>query len=595
MKWRNIRWLTAVTALLCLSTGSLYAQKEHSLREFNDAGQIVCYWKKGEGESAVKQLKEIGLDIIFFPPNERFAACRSGKLTEDQIAKLKALPSIEFIEPDVKLILERQAETPKNPPVNAEMVNAYEHAGRMVCYWKPGKKKEVDELIKKLGLVVEFAPPGEQFIQCSWKAPLAKEVLEKLSKSELLEFVEPEVSLIQEKAGVGRVIEFESGTIRAGTSPSGNLMATPEDPDLNKLWGMKKIRAYDAWSKVRTTDVTVAIIDSGIDYNHPDLKANIWTNTAEIPGNGKDDDNNGIVDDFYGPDYTVLKSGVPTGDPLDGNGHGSHVAGTIGAVGNNKVGVAGVNWRAKLMALKVFNEKGEAPYGSALAAAMGYVIRAKAGGENVRVMNMSLRWNTDSINLRKKFDEADKAGIIVVCAAGNLQPGEDPKFLDNEQHPQYPASFEHENVISVANITEQGDLNKGSHFGSKSVDLGAPGTDIYSTYPVSKGSYASLTGTSMASPHVAGSVALIWGMSEHKNSEYKKVKQLILDKTSAFNPLKGKSVTGGVLDLGFLGELKPTPPPTRPNPPHVVIICPPPRCYIPCPPRPHQYYRFRCG
>jgi len=482
----------------------------------------------------------------------------------------------------------------KAPPINAEMVNAYEHAGRMVCYWKEGKKDEVKAFVKKLGLKIEFAPPGEQFIQCSWPAPLTKQTLEQLSKSELLDFVEPDISLLKESASKGRIITLSQGTVKVERGSRGELLARPDDPDLDKLWGMKKINAFQVWGKANSTDVVIAVIDSGIDYNHPDLKANIWTNTGEIPDNGIDDDKNGHIDDFYGQDYTILKDGEPTGNPLDRYGHGTHVAGTIGAVGNNKIGIAGVNWRVRLMALKVFNDAGDAPYGSALAAAMGYAIRAKKGGQNLRVINMSLRWGSDSENLQRKFNEAEKEGIMVVCAAGNLGRGEDPKTLDNDVFPQYPASFKNANIIAVANITEGGELNKGSHYGLKSVHLGAPGTDVYSTVPTSKGSYDSFTGTSMASPHVAGAVALAWGQPKYKSLEFAALKKVILDSASPFPPLKGKSITGGVLDISFLGEpVPPIRPPTPPPPP--VIVCPPPVYYCPCPPRRHIFYRFRCG
>lgn len=589
--------ISCLTVLVVLvTTIPALAQKKYTTKQLNDAGQIVCVWKKGQANAALAQLKQLGLEVVFKPPQERFAACRSGKLTEEQVAKLKELPAIEFVEPDVKLIVERD-DSKKDPPINNEMLLAYEHAGRMVCFWKDGKKEEVKKFVKQLGLNIEFAPPREKFIQCSWKSPLKKETLQQLAKSDLLEFVEPDVSLLADKAHQGRIIELPQGVVRFNRSPDG-LQALPDDPDLAKLWGMKKIKAYEAWSKANSTDVVVAVIDSGFDYNHPDLKANIWTNTGEIPGNGIDDDKNGHIDDFYGQNYTVLKDGEPTGDPIDGDGHGTHVAGTIGGVGNNKIGVVGVNWRVRMMALKVFDNKGGAPYGTALAAAMGYAIRAKTqGGQNVRVMNMSLRWGADSGNLQLKFNEAEKEGIIVVCAAGNLRVdlGEDPKTVDNDQFPQYPASFKNKNVIAVANITEQGELNRGSHYGLKSVHIGAPGTDVWSTVPISKGSYASFTGTSMASPHVAGAVALVWGQPRYKAFNFQSVKQLILDNAQKFPPLEGKSITGGVLDISFLGDKeRPVPQPPPPGAPPI-IICPPPTFYCPCPPHRHIFYRFRCG
>lgn len=581
-----------LTALLAAAFAAVHAptvfgDQKFSAAEINAADQFVCVWKVGAANDAVPMLQKAQLEIIFRPPNERFAAC-TGKLTPEKLKELTAPGSpIEFIEPDVKLTLGKEEEPVGLREVTPEVLNAYEHAGRMVCVWKKadGKRERIKDLIKEVGLEIEFEPPNEPFIQCKWNPPLQKSTLEGLMKSPDLDYIEPDITLLAENATQGRVIEFASGTPVTVTA-NGRLLTTPDDPDINKCWGLKSINAPTAWTCVNSTSVIVATIDSGIDYEHPDLKANVWTNTGEIPGNNIDDDKNGHIDDFYGQNYTVLKNGAPTGDPMDGLGHGTHVAGTIGAVGNNKQGIAGVNWRVQIMALKVFSDDGKAPYGSALRTAIGYAMRNKA-----KVINMSLSWGSDSQLLAQRFDEAEKAGILMVCSAGNLNPMDDPKTVDNDAIPQFPASFPNDNILSVANITEQEQLSNRSHFGAKSVDLGAPGTDVYSTYPVSKGSYNSLSGTSMASPHVAGAAALIWGQKSNAASDYKAIRKLVLDNVRATPTLSGKSVTGGTLDIGFL--CKTTAPPPGQKPP--VVRCPPPRCWVPCPPRRHLFYRLICA
>ena len=368
-----------------------------------------------------------------------------------------------------------------------------------------------------------------------------------------------------------------NGTPRT-ISLEGRLATVPDDPSISKQWGMTKIKAPHAWTCANSTDVIVAVIDTGIDYYHPDLKANMWVNTGEIPNNGVDDDKNGFTDDVYGHNQTVLgMAGEPTGDPIDGHGHGTHVAGIIGAVGNNKVGVTGVNWRVKLMAIKIFDDNGKAPYDTALPSALKYAI-----DNNVKVINLSLKWNSERAYLKQYIDEAERKGILVVCAAGNLNSGDDPKTINNDVIPQYPASFANSNIISVANVTENDELNQTSHFGATSVDLGAPGTDVYSTYPVAKGSYESLTGTSMAAPHVAGAAALIWGQPRYRNENFQVIRKLIENNVRSLPSLQGKCVTGGTLNIAFLCDKT-----------QDCTCPPPPRCCAPCHRRGHLFFRLR--
>lgn len=289
------------------------------------------------------------------------------------------------------------------------------------------------------------------------------------------------------------------------------LQATePNDPLFTELWGIKDsngagLNLPAAWSNGATDDleeVVVGVIDTGIDYNHPDLQENIWVNPNEIAGNGIDDDNNGWVDDIHGIDPVQNDS-----DPMDELDHGTHVAGTIAAVTNNGIGVAGVSNNSKLIGCKIFDPTHENS-GSTLAivACLDYFLELKKAGINIVVTNNS--WGSRPGGA---FDQAiydgilkhREANITFVAAAGN-------DSNDNDAIPVYPASYELNNVISVAALNPDGTLAQFSNFGKATVDIAAPGVAILSTVPNNE--YAVFDGTSMAAPHVAGLVAMIRGM-----------------------------------------------------------------------------------
>ncbi len=276
---------------------------------------------------------------------------------------------------------------------------------------------------------------------------------------------------------------------------------TPNDPDFGQLWGLSSARGIDApraWElSTGSSDVVVAVIDTGIDYNHPDLNENMWRNPGEVAGNGVDDDGNGIVDDVYG--YNAM---AENGNPMDDNLHGTHCAGTIGGVGNNRIGVAGVNHRVKLMALKFLDNKGSGSLSNAIKA-IDYAIASKRK-HNIARLVLSNSWGGGGYSqaLYDAIDRARAAGIVFVAAAGN-------EANDNDASPAYPGSYDLSNVVSVAAIDRDGNLAGFSNFGTTTVDIAAPGVSIYSTAP--NGGYATLSGTSMATPHVSGALALLWG------------------------------------------------------------------------------------
>jgi subtilisin family serine protease/subtilisin-like proprotein convertase family protein len=267
---------------------------------------------------------------------------------------------------------------------------------------------------------------------------------------------------------------------------------TPNDPGYSQLYAMSKISAPTAWDTTTGSgNFVVAVIDSGVDYNHPDLNANMWRNPGEVNGDGIDNDGNGLVDDFYGANFI----GTNTGNPFDDNGHGTHVAGTIGAVGNNGVGVAGVNWGVKIMALKFLSASGSGSTSDAVEA-LNYAV-----ANGAKVSNNSWGGGGYSSTLFNAIQAAQAKGHIFVAAAGNSN-------VNIDTSPSYPASYNLANVVAVASTTSTDARSSFSNYGVTTVDIAAPGSGIVSTTP--NNTYSNFSGTSMASPHVAGAIALYW-------------------------------------------------------------------------------------
>ena len=275
--------------------------------------------------------------------------------------------------------------------------------------------------------------------------------------------------------------------------PNYVLRAMPSDPHFDLLWGLEKIGAPSAWQVTTgSPSVVVGVIDSGVDFSHPDLAGARWTNTGEscdaCKTNGVDDDGNGYVDDWRGWDFANGDN-----DPSDDNGHGTHVAGTVGAVGDNGVGVTGVAQQVRVMGLKFIGANGEGTAADAVSA----ILYASANGAHVT--NNSYGGDGFSQAMLDAIRTADARNSLFVAAAGN-------SFSDNDVAPVYPAGYDVPNVVSVAATDDEDDLAWFSNAGAKSVDLAAPGVDVYSTSP--GGGYRFDSGTSMAAPHVAGAAAL---------------------------------------------------------------------------------------
>lgn len=319
--------------------------------------------------------------------------------------------------------------------------------------------------------------------------------------------------------------------------------AVPNDPRYMELWAMNNtgqtggtpgadIRAPTAWDiTTGSTNVIVAVIDTGIDYNHPDLAGNMWMNPDEIPGNGIDDDSNGIIDDVHGARW-VDGSGVPTsGDPMDGNQHGTHCAGTIGGIGDNNVGVAGVNWRVRFMALKFLSDFGSGSTADAISA-IEYAI-----DKGARLSNNSWGGGGFSQALQDAIDAAGAANQLFIAAAGN-------SGTDNDSSPHYPSSYSSENIIAVASSDHFDERSSFSCFGRNSVDLAAPGSSILSTTP--GGNYGILSGTSMATPHVTGAAALLWAINP--SASYNLVKEALMSSVDVRPAWSDVTVSGGRLN-----------------------------------------------
>lgn len=281
--------------------------------------------------------------------------------------------------------------------------------------------------------------------------------------------------------------------------------ASPNDPKYlsGALWGLNNpggrsgftvdadIDGPEGWETLHDAPGSVvAVVDTGIRYTHEDLAANMWTNPGEIPSNGLDDDGNGVVDDVRGYD-----AANDDGDPMDDQGHGTHCAGTVGAVGNNGKGTTGVAWNVKLMAVKFLTDTGGGTTSDAILA----IDYARASGADV--INASWGGSVSHAGLLGAIKACADEEVAFVAAAGN-------DGANNDSTPHYPSSYKSKNLISVAATGQDDKLAPFSCYGRNSVDIAAPGVDVVSTFHTSDQAYKSLSGTSMATPHVSGMLAL---------------------------------------------------------------------------------------
>lgn len=328
---------------------------------------------------------------------------------------------------------------------------------------------------------------------------------------------------------------------RSRDTPTASRLGVPNDPQFGEQWALNNtgqnggkanahIDAIKAWVKTQgSAEVVVAVLDTGVDYAHKDLVANMWMRPDFVPE--YTDGEIGSVNDSRGFDATSN-----AGDPMDDNGHGTHVAGIIGAEGDNNEGIAGINWNVQIMPLKFLGRGGFGSTKNAIEA-INYAIDRKKNGVNVRVINASWGSTQRSKALEDAIRAAGDAGILFVAAAGNSS-------TDNDKRGHYPSNYDLPNVLSVAALDRNDLLATFSNYGAKTVHVAAPGREILSTWLNDE--YREASGTSMAAPQVAGIAALILA-SEPKLS-MAKLRERILKSVDPIDTLFGKVVVGGRLN-----------------------------------------------
>ena len=353
---------------------------------------------------------------------------------------------------------------------------------------------------------------------------------------------------------MSELVEYAEPNFEIKLDPTDNLTAKdllyrqndanpnlPNDPMFAEQWALQNngqsggkatadLSAVKAWEKTKgSKKVVIAVLDSGVDYTHQDLAANMWTRPDTVPA--YEDDQLGKIRDVHG-----FNAADNNADPMDENGHGTHCAGIIGAEGNNDEGIAGINWKAEIMPLKFLGKGGFGTTKNAIEA-INYVIDRKQHGVNIRIISASWGSTAYSKALEDVIRKAGEEGILFIAAAGNSSENADFR-------PHYPSGYKLPNMISVAATDRNDNLASFSNYGVKSVHLAAPGKDIRSTWL--KGTYRDASGTSMATPYASGVAGLI--LASDPNMPLEKLKEKLLNSVDKLDSLAGKTVTGGRLN-----------------------------------------------
>lgn len=375
---------------------------------------------------------------------------------------------------------------------------------------------------------------------------------------------------------IRRIVCEPNGVFKASALPNDALFST--------LWGMHQtndidINAPEAWDAgADCSNQVVAVIDTGVEYNHADLADNMWRNPNER-ANGIDDDGNGVIDDIYG--FNAITS---SGDPRDDNGHGTHCAGTIGGRGNNGIGVAGVCHSIQIMAVKFLDSSGGGTLWNAVRA-INYVTDMKRRGVNVVLSSNSWGGGGFYSALLSAIQSGQNEGILFVAAAGN-------NSNNNDSNPSYPATYNLEGIISVAAVDRYGAKAGFSNYGATTVDIAAPGVSIASTWI--GGGYRTISGTSMATPHISGILALLKSRAPYLTWQQLKAALMRSDMHKRLANLQGQMVVPGIPHLQALltdpsrfAPVPPTPAPTAtPSPtrtPTAIPTATPPPTVTPTP------------
>ena len=402
--------------------------------------------------------------------------------------------------------------------------------GEIIVKYRAGVEESViQSSLQRAGLRVLRSSEALGFLHCATNTVTVQAVtgaVQACKADPNIEYVEPNYYLY----AVETIPEGEPFAVKQG-SPR-----VPNDPRFGEQWNMRNgndadIDGPEAWAtQTGSNDVLVAIIDTGIDYNHEDLQEQIWRNPGESGGgkenNGLDDDNNGYKDDYRGWNFVFDND-----DPYDNNQHGTHCAGIVGAVGNNSKGIAGVNWRVKMIAIKFLDQNGS---GTTEDAAEAIIYATKMGA---KVLSNSWGGGENSRTLQDAIQFAHDRGVLFIAAAGN-------ESSNTDRTANYPSNYNVPNVVSVASSDRNDALSSFSNYGRYSVDLAAPGSSILSAQPLSR--YQLLSGTSMATPHVAGVAALIW--AQYPNLAMNQVLVRLLGSADRKSAFIGRMVTGGRLN-----------------------------------------------
>ena len=472
--------------------------------------------------TTLEQLRDVNLEVLtspkiwVTPDSFDVTSIEGGTLTEALTISNTGEAILNFNVTTYE-ILEGSTEntTSSEPETGNEKVLPEYESGKPVVFNKtftggPGSRVTGDAPYKEGELIVRFAPRPDG----KSASPVDKQqILTSLGRGTIKrEFsLVPGLSVIELPAGMTvedalQAFYETEGILYAQPNYKVHAISTfPDDTRFDDLWGMHNtgqtggtvdadIDAPEAWDiATGSSEIIVAVIDTGVDYDHVDLAGNMWINTDEIPGNGQDDDGNGYVDDVYGYDFYN-----DDGDPYDDNGHGTHVSGTIGAIGNNNEGVAGVCWNVKIMALKFLSAGGSGNTDDAI----GCVEYSVLMGANLS----SNSWGGGGYSqaLWDTIDAAGAAGMLFIAAAGN-------DGVDTDISPHYPSSYDCDSIVAVMSTDHYDDMSSFSNYGPISVDLGAPGSSILSCVPGDQYQYKN--GTSMATPHVAGACALLWSVN----------------------------------------------------------------------------------
>jgi subtilisin family serine protease len=320
------------------------------------------------------------------------------------------------------------------------------------------------------------------------------------------------------------------------------------DPSVGKLWafsganGMDVEGAYRSLPARSVNEVIVAVVDTGVDHNHEDLRDIMWENRGEIRDNGKDDDNNGYIDDIHGINVLVRDAnGNATMNTMAGHWHGTHVSGTIAATQNNGIGIAGVASNVKIMAIRTVPDDSDELNSDIVEA---YKYAAKNGAKIINCSFGKAPMEGDNV-VRDVINEIGKKyGVLVVASAGNDSWGP-MAWHDNDTDPKIPAALDSANLITIASTTISGGLSSFSNIGAKTVDIASPGSDIYSTITGNK--YAMASGTSMASPNLSGVAAMVLGY--YPNLKGEKLKEALMASAVKVPAFEGKMVSGGRVNL----------------------------------------------